>query len=109
MCQHLCPHPSPAELVKKSRHRFEWPLFGLATLLTVCAFVIALGVSVYKQEALDVLQETAVAEYRAAHADAEKLSDTEVLAQRAPTVFRWSRNSSHTCMQCGWKWHRNWA
>ncbi|MDO4694091.1 MAG: M48 family metallopeptidase [Eikenella sp.] len=81
MCQHSCSHHSPAELVKKSRHRFEWPLFALTAFLTVCAFVIALSVSVYKQETLGVLKETAVTEYRAANAGAEKLSDTEVLAK----------------------------
>lgn len=76
MCQH-----APAALVKKSRHRFEWPLFALAACLTLIAFAAALAVSVYKPETLQIIQESSIAEYRVSHAQAASLSDEEVLAK----------------------------
>lgn len=81
MCQHHVHHHhgNPAELVKKSRHRFEKPLFGLAALLTILTFIVVLSLSFYKQETISFVKETLVSEYRTANPDDAKLSDTEVL------------------------------
>ncbi|MDO4696912.1 MAG: M48 family metallopeptidase [Neisseria sp.] len=71
-----------AQLVRRSRHRFEWLLFGSAAFLTVLVFSVALALSVYKQETLSVLKEAAVAEYRAdRYEQAADLSDEEILAK----------------------------
>lgn len=67
------------QLVKKSRHRYEWPLFAVATFLTVLIFVVILTISVFKTETLDVIKTESINSYRLENVDAKHLSNDEVL------------------------------
>lgn len=48
---------SHQQLIKKSRHRYEWLLFAVAAFLTVTAFIVALSLSVFKAETVDFFKD----------------------------------------------------
>lgn len=71
---------TPQQLVDKSRHRYERPLFYITAIFTVLALLIALGISVYQQETVEFLQENAVQQYRTEHPEAAKMPEKTILA-----------------------------
>lgn len=72
---------SHSELVKKSRHRLEKPLFTLAAFLTIVAFALVFAVSIFKTETVQMLKDNAIEQYRMEYSEkAENLSDDEIYA-----------------------------
>ena len=68
-----------AQLIKKSRHRFERPLFALAAILTVSIWLIVIALSFAKEETAAIIRQDIVSEYRASHPDSAALDDAAVL------------------------------
>jgi len=51
------------QLIKKSRHRFERPLFALATILTVSIWLIVIALSFAKEETAAIIRQDIVSEF----------------------------------------------
>ena len=81
MCQ------NHAELIQKSRHRYERPLFTLAATLTLGVWLILFALSFAKADTVAFLQQNIVAEYRADHPETAELDDAAVL-QKVPADDR---------------------
>lgn len=80
MCQHH-PHDTHQAIVRRSRHRYERLLFALAAMLTLLGLAVALALSVYKQETVAYLQNTAVESHRAEHPETAAMSAEDILAK----------------------------
>ena len=81
MCQ------NHAELIQKSRHRYERPLFTLAATLTLGVWLILFALSFAKADTVAFLQQNIIAEYRADHPETAELDDAAVL-QKVPADDR---------------------
>ena len=81
MCQ------NHAELIQKSRHRYERPLFTLAATLTLGVWFILFALSFAKADTVAFLQQNIIAEYRADHPETAELDDAAVL-QKVPADDR---------------------
>lgn len=81
MCQ------NHAELIQKSRHRYERLLFTLAATLTLGVWLILFALSFAKADTVAFLQQNIIAEYRADHPETAELDDAAVL-QKVPADDR---------------------
>ncbi len=67
------------DMIKKCRHQWEWTFFGLAAVLTLSIFCMAVGISLYRDQAVSFTEHELIQSYKQDHAEAATLSDAEVV------------------------------
>lgn len=77
------------QIVRASRHRFEWFFFSLSALITVSMLVGALVLTVYKPEVRSFLEESAITEFRDKHPARAQMTDQQVLAALSDEDREW--------------------
>lgn len=66
-------------IIHHCRHRFEWPLFTLAALLTVLGFIFFISITIFKDDTVHFLEQDVISTYKTQHPEDAHLDNAAIL------------------------------